>query len=397
MMNNKNLKLLPKAEWKQMRAKCDDLERSQKIAKNQLGELYADNVQLRESNQIAQNGLKSKYISLQEELEEAKRRNDILEQERRKAEEDRRKAEEDRRKAEEERCKTQEDMKRLTTQMQDALQTTTAANTTVLKLSERLEEVLKKLGACNDNLPAPQSPSQISDSDIASQFTGLLENIKSWVDEEFHEPRSLQKLANFLTRRHPKVPLGCLDKHFESEHKRLAKNYVTSHRTLLCSLIYGHLQCSILDENVPWLAFDDQEANDVSRSLYSAMSSLLQDGHREKEAREKLHKQITIPAVQLARRLGLPYRIVLVRPQEKVVYETDMQRYIIEDLATQRSVSPANLGVVGSYGQIGEQRLMVYPGLQRCHDGYGRDVTLCKPMILVDLDAPLRPRSRLSY
>lgn len=430
-MGDENMKSVTTVDWDKIWRKFADLEDSVKFAMTEVDKSTRDNKPLRESSQTKQDGLQSKNMSLQEELKEAKRRNDILEQERRKdrrkAEEERRKAEEERRKVEEERrtadekrCKAEEgrrkaeeerrtaeeqrrkaegDMKRLTTQLQEARESTTATATEVVKRIEKCEGGLEKLRARVDSLSAPQSLSQMSDSHVASQFTGLLEHIKSWVDEELHEPRSLQKLEACLTSQHPQARLGCLDKHLESKHIQIAKDYVNSHRTLLCAIIYRHLRCSVL-EMVPVLAIDDQRANDISQSLCSALSSLLQDGHCKKEAQNQLHKQITVPALQLARCLRLStatYRIVRGRPLTTSVYEEDMQRCIIIDLATQRSVLPKNVGVVGRYGRIGEQKLMVHSGLQRCHDGYGRDVTLCKPMILVNLDAPLRPRSRLSY
>lgn len=392
-MSNKKQMLLSTAKWDASQAKRVDLEQSLKVAKEEIDKSIAVNIQLGKSNQIEQDGLQSKIMSQQKKLEKAKCRNSILEQERRKAEEERRTVDNERHKAE-------EDIKKLTTQLQEARERTTATDIEVVKRVEKCEGCLEKPGACIDSLPAPQSLSERSDSDVASRFTSLLEHINSWVDEELYEPRSLQKLEEVLTKQHLRPRLGCLSEHLGHEHGRLAEEYVTSQRPLLCSLIYRHLRSSILGERVPLFGIDDEEADEVSQALCSALSYLLQDGHSKKEARDKLHQQITAPAVQLARSIRLSTaenRIVRGRPRGTIVCKEDMQRYTIKDLATQRSVAPRNVGMVGRDGRIGEQKLMVYPGLLRRHDRDGRDILLCKPLILVDLDAPLRPRSRLSY
>ncbi|KAI4123844.1 MAG: hypothetical protein LQ347_005990 [Umbilicaria vellea] len=401
-MYHRNLKLEVRAKRDGLRRKCADLENNLEVAKSDLNRLTVVNIQLENSNQIQHDDLQSKIMLLQEELEQAKRRNNILEQERGKAEEERRKAEEERRKVEEERRKVEEerrqaeeDIKMLTTQIQEA-----RADTKAMKRVERVEKGLEQLGAFIHGLSAAQSLSPISDMNVASQFTNLLEHIDSWVDEELYEPRSLQKLEEALTKRHPRPRLGCLDKHLQPEHVLLAEEYVTCQRPLLCSLIYRHLRCSILDETVPLREIDGQEADDVSQFLCSALSYLLQDGYREKEAGDKLHRQIIIPAMQLARTICLSpatYRIVGGGPQTTAVCKEDLQRYIMEDIVTHRMVAPENVGVTGMDGRIGERKLVVYPGLQRHHGRDGLDVLLCKPVILVDLDAALRPRSRLSY
>lgn len=76
-----------------------------------------------------------------------------------------------------------------------------------------------------------------------------------------------------------------------------------------------------------------------------------------------------------------------------------MQRYIIKDLVTHRTLTPAIVGNVPRVernGRIGEKMLMGRPGLQRCRDDYRHEIVLCKPLIFVQLDTRIRESSRLN-
>ncbi len=137
------------------------------------------------------------------------------------------------------------------------------------------------------------------------------------------------------------------------------------------------------------------QTDEVSEALYSALSFLLPwDRRIEGSAREKLHAQIIVPAVQLAMSVRLStatYRVSFGRVPTSIVCEEDTQRCVVTDITTKELVSPGRVAKVGSYGRIGVVKLVHRPGLE-CLDGDKGEGMLCKPEILVQLDVPLRGR-----
>lgn len=141
-------------------------------------------------------------------------------------------------------------------------------------------------------------------------------------------------------------------------------------------------------------------AKNISTDICGKLFHLLPDGGRGCESfQERFYEQVTMPAVELVMSMRLStarYRIFRGQPPEPVVYLKDIQQCIFKDLLTDETVTRENVGEVGRYGRIGTEKLMIRPGLQRCPEGDGEGLALCKPLILVQLDAPLRPSGRPS-
>lgn len=238
----------------------------QKAAMDEIEKWSEWNKQLEESSRIERDDLRRKNALLQEELEKAKRENEVLveerrkaEEERRKTEEERRKTEEERRKAKEERCKVEEDMKKVTAEAREAHEATAAAEGEVVKLRKKTEEILETFRAGKDNLAAPQRQPHISDIEVASQFTHLFEQIKCWVDDEIWELRSLEELEAIVMNQHRWERLGCLSVYLEPAHMLLAGEPVRDELIILCCLIHCHLERSILNETLSLFGIEDQK------------------------------------------------------------------------------------------------------------------------------------------
>lgn len=136
-----------------------------------------------------------------------------------------------------------------------------------------------------------------------------------------------------------------------------------------------------------------EQAQEVSRAMYSTLSYLMPSGQ---DGCKKLHKCITMPAVRLATTMRLStaaYGMYRVPPRTSDVFEEDFKQRTILNVETSKIVNPNHVAKVGRNGQIGEEKLMVHPGIQRCGNGAQGNVVLCKPVIVVDLDVPLRRSS----
>ncbi len=239
-MNNQSLVRLTKASHDKLRKERDGLERDLRESEDrrrELDTLKKDNTQLIASILIQKNDLHGKNASLQEELQEAKRKIDVLEEERRKAE---------------------KDMKSLTAQTREANEAKKAADAVIVNLRKENETVSEKLRACKDDLLVLQPPEQTPDNEVARQLTDLSDHVECWIEQEIYNPQSLEKLDKALTSQHVQPLLGCLGTHLKPEHELLAAQHVSSQRLILCYLILRHLERSILGETVYLFGLDDQ-------------------------------------------------------------------------------------------------------------------------------------------
>lgn len=146
----------------------------------------------------------------------------------------------------------------------------------------------------------------------------------------------------------------------------------------------------------------ERQARLVSRTLQSALSSLIAESSEDENGWEDLHREIVIPAIQLATKLRLStadYRLIShifakdsARATTVFVYEIKDSSMI--DIMTHKVIRPDSVLKVAQDGQIGEEMLIVSPALLRVQkDGKGK-VLICKPTILVKLDEPMGKRRR---
>ncbi|SLM36102.1 hypothetical protein LPUS_05536 [Lasallia pustulata] len=361
-----------------------------------------------DENQKLTGELSSEIASLKVKLQEAERKNDDLKEDQWKMKE------------------------RWVARVRVAQEALRAVEALVVKPSKEEEKLSEGVG-----LEGLQPPGQVSDEEVTRQYDNLCEQVARWVAEEFQDPYALQKeMEVILARQHFHKLLG---KHFGHEQVLLARDHASSHRLILQYLIQCHLEHSILGENIYLFGLGDREAaflqtiedrmnvqtpqdamktrrwksetltmiskqeifqrmqheqaEEVSRAMYSTLSYLMPSGQ---DGCKKLHKCITMPAVRLATTMRLStaaYGMYRVPPRTSDVFEEDFKQRTILNVETSKIVNPNHVAKVGRNGQIGEEKLMVYPGIQRCWNGAQGNVVLCKPLIVVDFDVPLRRSS----
>ena len=135
-----------------------------------------------------------------------------------------------------------------------------------------------------------------------------------------------------------------------------------------------------------------ERAEEVSRAMYSTLSYLMPSWRDGRDGWKKLHECITMPAVRLATIMRLStatYRMFHVPPRTSDVFEKDFKQATIMNVETSNIVNIGDVAQVGRNGRIGEEKLMIHPGIQRCRNGAQDDVVLCKPLIVVQFDVPL--------
>lgn len=146
----------------------------------------------------------------------------------------------------------------------------------------------------------------------------------------------------------------------------------------------------------------NRQAKVASQTLSSALSALVCESAMDSESMEELHKQIILPAVQLATKLRLSttdYRLIFhpfTRDPSKATtaYHYEIQNSSMIDIMTHKIIRPDSVLKVAEDGRIGEEMLVVSPALVRDQKERNGKVMVCKPTVLVKLDEPMGKRSR---
>ncbi len=146
----------------------------------------------------------------------------------------------------------------------------------------------------------------------------------------------------------------------------------------------------------------NRQAKVASQTLSSALSALVCESAMDNESMEELHKQIILPAVQLATKLRLSttdYRLIFhpfTRDPSKATtaYHYEIQNSSMIDIMTHKIIRPDSVLKVAEDGRIGEEMLVVSPALVRDQKERNGKAMVCKPTVLVKLDEPMGKRSR---
>jgi len=145
-----------------------------------------------------------------------------------------------------------------------------------------------------------------------------------------------------------------------------------------------------------------RQAQLVSQTLQSALSRLISESPGDEDGWEELHKQVVLPAIQLATKLRLstadycliPHIFVKDPSKPTSVFFYEIKDCSMTDIATHKVIRPDSVLKVAEDGKIGEEVLVMSPALLRVHkEGKGK-VLVCKPTILVKLDEPMGKRPR---
>ena len=188
----------------------------------------------------------------------------------------------------------------------------------------------------------------------------------------------------------------------------------------VCVLLYdGHIKLKSIDAATirRWrsealhglLKVDDfvvariQQGEALAKSLYSALARMLcgADVDVHEDGWEELHKQVVLPAIELATAMRLSmtnYQMVprlFNRAPDKAtsIYHSEIQHYQLIDNATHKIVRPDSELKIANDGRVGVELLVVSPALLRRKDEDQRTI-ICKPAVLVSLDEPMGKRSK---
>ncbi|CAD6591487.1 MAG: hypothetical protein ASARMPREDX12_005190 [Alectoria sarmentosa] len=346
-----------------------------------------------------------------------------------------------------ERHKRETHMEFLTEQTREANDGKERLEAEARKLQRQIRDLSANLTECKDDLLRLQPASQISDNEISEQFSNLDQQIAGWVDDRTEDSTALEEKIGSIKTLDDLPEL--LRIFATSDHLRLAKKYPDSQPLLLRYFVHCYLQTFILSSDVYLFGLDvrniallqgmeegmkqlepcrdektlrnwrsetlrgllqmsnfveeqNRHAKMASETLSEALSALVSKPANDESSFEELHKQIILPAIQLATKLRLSttdYRLIFhpfTRDPSKstTAYHYEIQNSSMMDIMTHKIIRPDSILKVAEDGRIGEEMLVVSPALVRNQrDGNGR-VMVCKPTVLIKLDEPMGKRSR---
>ncbi|KAL8723267.1 MAG: hypothetical protein Q9225_000389 [Loekoesia sp. 1 TL-2023] len=354
--------------------------------------------------------------------------------------------------------KTKLHMDQLTFQTREANEEKAIYEAKLQSLQKQNARLNEDLTECRDDILRLQPPTQIPDSKIAEEYSNLHQQIASWVDDEAEESQSMEtQLGNLLADKDaPELLKSILDNDLirvtrrYSDAEPLILRYIIQthiHRSILADDIYLF---GLDDHNVTILrsiahAMEDLEpkrdfltiqrwrsetlqalakidgfqteqqhqATTISKDLYAALTYLLPEIASQENGWKRLHETVTMPAVHLATNMRFStsvYRIIthLPRPSSStggpshssssnnnnIIYHSDIQRFTIIDVATQKVLRQDSILKIAEDGRIGEHVFVVQPLLLRMQKDTNGGVALCKPAVAVKLDEPMAKRSK---
>lgn len=150
-------------------------------------------------------------------------------------------------------------------------------------------------------------------------------------------------------------------------------------------------------------AMRTEQAESLARSLYSALAYMLggSDAPVSHDGWEELHKQVVLPAVDLATTIRISMadyhflaQLFKKAPEKaNTIYHNEIQHYQLIDNATHKIVRPDSAIKIANDGRIGNELLIVSPALMRQKDD-GHKTIVSKPTIIIKLDQPMEKRNK---
>lgn len=147
----------------------------------------------------------------------------------------------------------------------------------------------------------------------------------------------------------------------------------------------------------------NEQGNALAKALYSALAHMLggADITVPEEGWKELHKQIVLPAIELATAIRVSmvdYHFAVrlfnkAAEKQHTIYHNEIPHYQLVDNATHKVVRPDSVLKIAEDGRIGEELLVVSPALMRKKDEDHRAI-ICRPTILLKLDQPMEKRSK---
>ena len=155
-----------------------------------------------------------------------------------------------------ERHKRETHMEFLTEQTREANDGKERLEAEARKLQRQMRDLSANLTECKDDLLRLQPASQISDHEIAEQFSNLDQQIAGWVDDKTEDATALEeKMGSIKTVDDLPEPLRMFA---TAEHLRLAKKYPDAQPLLLRYFIHCYLQTFVLSSDVYLFGLDER-------------------------------------------------------------------------------------------------------------------------------------------
>ena len=148
-------------------------------------------------------------------------------------------------------------MESLTLQTREANEHKADAELTVRKLVKQNIDLNENLTECKDDLLRLQPPTQISDSELAEQYSNLHQQISRWVDDETEDSQLFEQRFDNLSTTGDDAP-ELLRKYLSSEHLRLGKKYPSSQPLILRYIIQCHLDHYIFRDDIHLFGLNPQ-------------------------------------------------------------------------------------------------------------------------------------------
>ncbi|KAL8766889.1 MAG: hypothetical protein Q9209_006437 [Squamulea sp. 1 TL-2023] len=349
--------------------------------------------------------------------------------------------------------KTKLHMDQLTFQTREANEEKAAYEAKLQNLQKQNARLNEDLTECRDDILRLQPPSQIPDSKIAEEYSGLHQQIASWVDDEADDSQTMEARLEELAN--DKEAPDLLKAYLDPELIRLARKYSEAEPLILRYIIQLHLHRVILADDTYLFGLDEhnitllrsiehamealepkrdtltiqrwrsetlqalakidgfqaeqqRQATIVSKDLWAALTYLLPELATDGDSGwKRLHNTVTTPAVQLATNMRFStscYRIIAHLPRKSssssdhsnnnAIYHPDIQRYTILDVATQKVLRQDSVLKVADDGRIGEYVMVVQPLLLRMQRDSHGGIALCKATVAVKLDEPMAKKAK---
>ena len=332
------------------------------------------------------------------------------------------------------------------------------------KLQKQIQDLQSSLTECKDDLLRMQPSNQIADSEIGDRYSNLAQQITSWVDDQTEDSEALEERFSSVSRGGLEID-PILNMYIENRHVKLIQDHPDALPLVVQYLIHRCLEQYVMGNGIYFYGLDirnigllqeveagmklleprrgkhetlscqsksddidgvtlrrwrsetlaglsrskdfatarQQQGQTLAKTLYFALARLLRGPKMQvnDEGWEELHKQIILPAIELATAMRLSttdYEVVSRnggdRDDQVIVHHNEIPHYQMVDNASHKIVRPDSALRLGEEGRIGTELLTVTPALMRTkNDGVHR-VVISKPTILVKLDEPMGKRSK---
>lgn len=295
------------------------------------------------------------------------------------------------------------------------------------RLNRKIRELSTSLTEARDDLLRLQPTAQISDSEIAEQYSNLCQQIAGWVDDATEDTEALEtyferinnlnelhtsirddvtnRMLGFAKKQQECLPLllqhlihckvreeilgTCIFLYgLDDTHTNLLRGIeegmadLTPKRDTLTIHRWRSETLSALLQMPDFTAEQDRLSLAFSQSLIATLATLLHPS----SPLDDLHTRITLPAIRLSNTLRTAatatistydffnHQFARSNAQPFAVFRNEIAHYQMVDVATQKFVKgDSNVRVRESDGRIGEEMFVVSPGMVRSVEADGGD------------------------